>query len=126
MQKLFLILSAAALLASACNKHEDEFEFSGTVVFYEYCSQEYGFDTYGYLVELTSPSDIGGDYVVNGESLGYTNAVMAYGSNRLLKEGSKISGKMYLDPHYSKTTCNIDLNRECKEAVFTKVKVNDE
>lgn len=105
-------------LITSCEKHDD-FDFVGKVIYYEECSMGYG--SFGYVIQLTTPDDIGGDYTLGTTT--YKNVIVAYGSDRQLYENDNVSGKMYLDPNYSKTSCDYHYNRDCPEAVFTKLKV---
>ena len=116
MKKLIVI--AAVLLFAACNDYDD-FDFTGTVIDYEECSGS----SLGYAVSLTSPDSIGGDYRTRyGET--FSNVVVIYGSDRMLQEDAKISGRIYLDPNFSKTECSISYtDNDVPEAVFTKLKV---
>lgn len=109
---------AAILLLAACSNHDD-FEFTGTVVDYEQCDGS----SFGYAVSLTSPDTIGGDYQSTDGNI-YHNVLVIYGADRLLKANSTISGRIYLDPNYSRTECSFHYtDRDVPEAVFTKLKV---
>ena len=117
MKKLIII--AAIFLSAACNNYED-FEFTGQVVDYEQCDGS----SLGYAVTLTSPDTIGGEYHTRDGEI-YQNVVVIYGADRLLKEDQIISGRIYLDPNYSKSECTWHYTDwEVPEAVFTKLKVN--
>lgn len=117
MNKIITLLSSVLLLA-ACNSYDD-FDFTGTVVDYEECMGS----SIGYAVSLTSPDTIGGNYNArDGET--YGNVVVIYGADRILKANSSISGRIYLDPNFSKTECSIHYtDNDVPEAVFTKLKV---
>ncbi len=117
--RLIAILLLAALAVS-CDNYED-FEFSGQVVYYEECTQA---PNLGYIIVLDSPDSVGGPYVVDGVTL-FNNAVVVYGADRLLAEGDRVKGRIYLDPKYSKTECWIHYNREAVEARFTKLEIID-
>ncbi|MBO4244755.1 MAG: hypothetical protein J5882_06865 [Bacteroidales bacterium] len=116
--KRIITLISSVLLFAACNNHDD-FDFTGTVIDYEECVGS----SFGYAVSLTSPDTIGGDYHArDGEN--YQNVVVIYGADRLLQANSKISGRIYLAPYFSKTECNIHYtDNDVPEAVFTKLKV---
>lgn len=121
MKKIFLAISVIAILA-ACKEKHDDFDFTGTVVDYEECN---GIMEMGYAVALTSPSSTGGSYTTR-ENKTFDNVVVIYGSDQMLKANSKISGSIYIDNNYSKTTCNRHYtDRDVPEAVFTKLKVED-
>ena len=112
----FIILAVVALLA-ACKNHDD-FKFTGTVVDYEECN---GISEMGYAIDLSSPDTIGGTYTTRSSKT-YDNVVVVYGSDRILKENAKISGRMYIDNNYSRTTCSRHYtDRDVPEAVFTKI-----
>lgn len=115
--KKIALLSIALLFFASCKEYED-FEFAGTIVDYEMCN---GISDLGYAVALTSPDTIGGDYTTR-EQKEYQNVVVIYGSDRMLHEGDKISGRIYLDPNYSRTECTWRYtDRDVPEAVFTKL-----
>ena len=114
--KLSIALLALFFMSSCV--HHDDFEFTGIVVDYEPCQ---GAFELGYVVSLTSPDTIGGDYI-NQEGDLCKNAVVIYGADRQLHPNDNISGKIYLDPNYSATTCNYHFDRDIPEAVFTKLK----
>lgn len=115
MKKLLLI--PFLMLAFGC-KNYDDFAFSGVVVDYEMCQSMFNM---GYAVMLTSPDTIGGTYITQ-EGKTYENVVVIYGSDRLLHPNDSISGRIYLDPLFSKTECNYHYDRDVPEAVFTELK----
>ena len=118
MKKLLFI--PFCLLLASCVDHND-FSFSGTVVDYEMCN---GIYDVGYAICLTSPTDIGGSYTTQYDEV-YDNVVVVYGSDRILQEGAHVSGRIYLDHNYSKTSCNYHYyDRDVPEAVFTKLKTD--
>lgn len=107
------------MLLTGCVEHDD-FDFTGTVVDYEECN---GISEMGYAVALSSPSDIGGEYTTRTATT-YENVVVIYGADRMLKENAKISGRIYIDNNFSKTTCSIHYtDNDVPEAVFTKLSV---
>ena len=111
---------AALAMMVACSDKHDDFDFTGIVVDYEECN---GIQEMGYAVELSSPTSRGGSYTTR-EIKNYDNVVVIYGADRLLKANSKISGRIYIDNKYSKTTCSRHYtDRDVPEAVFTKLKV---
>lgn len=116
-KRLFTIL-AASLLATACFDYDD-FAFTGTVVDYELCTSVMDL---GYAVQLTSPDSIGARYMTR-DSVWFDNVVVVYESPEPLKKNSKISGRMFLDPKYSRAECDFHYDRDVPEARFTKVKV---
>ena len=118
MKKIFLI--PLLLLACGCNDYDD-FSFTGKVVDYEMCD---GLQSFGYAVTLTSPDTIGKDFVTR-EGVTYHHVVMCYRADRMLHPNQNISGKIYLDPNYSKTECNYHFDRDIPEAVFTKLRIEN-
>ena len=114
-----MIFLTAVLMLTACVDHDD-FDFTGTVVDYELCNS---ISDVGYAINLSSPDTIGGTYTTR-ERVEYSNVVVVYGSDRIMHSGDKVSGRIYLDPNYSKTTCKYSYDdRDVPEAVFTKLKV---
>ena len=119
MKQILLPIAFACCLLAACSNYDD-FEFTGTVVDYEMCN---GISELGYVVSLSAPDTIGGTYLTS-EGKTATNAVVIYGSDRMLKQEDHIKGRIYLDPNYSKTTCNFHYtDRDVPEAVFTELSV---
>ncbi len=114
-----LVLLTLGLFVS-CVDHDD-FDFTGTVVDYELCN---GVSEMGYAIALSSPDSIGGNYVTR-ENEQYSNVVVVFGSDRMLKSKSKVSGRIYLDPYHSKSECSYHYtDNNVPEAVFTKLKVH--
>ncbi len=113
MRKIILF-ATLALLATSCVDHDD-FAFSGTVVDYEECTSMFDF---GYAIALSSPDSIGTDYVARSGKT-YKNVVVAYGADRILKEEEQVSGRMFIDPNYSRAECNFHYDREAPDARFT-------
>ncbi len=119
--KKTLLLSLLSLLTFVACEHHDDFDFTGTVVDYEVCNSIYDV---GYAVALTSPDSIGGSYTTSDQKV-FENVVVIYGSDRMLHGDDHISGRIYLDPNYSKTGCNYRYtDNDVPEAVFTKLKVD--
>lgn len=107
------------LLLAGC-KHHDDFAFSGTVVDVEPCTSA---SDCGYAIQLDAPDSIGSNYHTTTDKL-YDNVVVAYGNDRIIYIGSKISGRMYLDEGYSSAYCYYDYRDSrdsVPEAVFTKI-----
>ncbi|MBP5326533.1 MAG: hypothetical protein J6Y98_01300 [Bacteroidales bacterium] len=114
-----LVVLTIGLLVS-CADHDD-FDFTGTVVDYEMCN---GISEMGYAIALSSPDNIGGNYVTR-ENEEYSNVVVVYGSDRMLKSKAQVSGRIYLSPNYSQTECSYHYtDNDVPEAVFTKLKVH--
>ena len=123
MKKALLTIAASLLCLMGCN-HYDDFSFSGTVIDAETCTD---LQNLGYVVELSSPSDMGGDYLA-ADTIVHHNVVVIYGSDRMLRVGNRIEGKIYIDNNYSKSTCSYHysgrrINGDVPEACFTKLKV---
>ena len=110
-----------ASMFSACVDHDD-FAFTGTVVDYEQCTS---ITEMGYAIALSSPDTIGGDYETRKHET-FHNVVVVYGADRMLHANDNVSGRIYLDPNYSKTQCSYHYtDRDVPEAVFTKLEVTD-
>ncbi len=123
MKKTFPLIAALLLLAAGCNNYDD-FEFSGTVIDAETCTN---LQNLGYVVELDSPSDMGGDYLA-ADTMVHHHVAIIYGSDRMLRVGDRIEGKIYIDNNYSKSTCTYHyesrrVNNDVPEACFTKLRV---
>lgn len=117
--KRTLPIALTCLMALASCVHHDDFDFAGIVVDYELCN---GMSEIGYAIDLSSPDSIGGTYTTRTQET-YGNVVVVYGADRMLHEDDKVSGRIYLDPHHSKTECNYHYtDRDVPEAVFTKLK----
>lgn len=115
--KKWVLISLLAVSLGACIDHDD-FDIVGTVVDYEPCQSAY---EVGYAINLRSPDTVGGRYLTQ-EGKCYDHVVVVYGADRLLHPGDSISGRIYLDPKFSKTQCMYHFEREAPEAVFTKLK----
>ena len=116
MKKL-IIIAIVILAFGACIDHDD-FDFVGKVVDYEPCQSAY---EVGYAIELMSPDTVGGRYQTQ-QGVWYDHVVVVYGADRMLHPGDSVSGRIYLDPKFSKTQCMYHFEREAPEAVFTKLK----
>ena len=97
-----ITLLAALAITTAC-EHHDDFEFTGTVVGYEYC--ESTIQDFAYMIALDSPEGIG-ERVAVADGTIYDNVVVAYQAPRILKDKWKVSGEMYIDNNYSKAHCS--------------------
>ena len=113
-----IIIALASLLYVGCNNYED-LEFTGIVVDYQECT---GITDLGYAIKLSAPDTIGGEYMTRDTVL-YNNVVVVFGADRFLHKGDNVSGRIYLDPNYSKTECYYHYNQNVPEARFTKLKV---
>ena len=119
--KSFRTISCILLLRlfASCIDHDD-FEFTGTVVGYQPCESLYNF---GYAIALTSPDTIGSQYL-SEEGITYENVILVFGADRMLHPNDNVSGKIYLDPYFSKSQCNYRNMQELPEAVFTELNVD--
>lgn len=118
MKHTRLTITLAALLFAACGDYDD-FAFTGTVVDYEMCN---GLSEMGYAVALSAPDSIGAAYT-NRDGETSANTVVIYGSDRLLYKDDQITGRIYIDNNYSKSTCSYHYtDRDVPEAVFTELK----
>ena len=121
-QTIRLITTSLIIVAAiaACKDKHDDFDFTGTVVDYEECN---GISEMGYAVALSSPSSTGDSYTTRANE-SFDNVVVIYGADRVLKANSRISGSIYIDNNYSKSTCSRHYtDRDVPEAVFTKLTV---
>lgn len=115
---LALGILAATLLLASC-RHYDDFEIAGTVIEQEYCTS---MQNRGYAVALSSPTGIGGSYT-NDSGDTYDNVVIIYKADRILKKNASITGRIYIDNNFSAAECSYHYDRDCPEAVFTKLSV---
>ena len=115
-----LFFAITALLFTSC-ENVDDFPFEGTVIGYEICTS---LQDLGYLVNLDYPENIGGEFTSSGET--FSNVLVVYQANYLLRDRDRISGTIYLDENYAKSYCNRKkTDRDVPEAVFTSLKVED-
>lgn len=128
MKKRFIFVVVIAMISTmlvSCRDYDD-FEFSGQMVGYRFCSSMNSFQDLGYIVRIDSPDSIGGTLVgSDGETM--DNVLVIYQSDRLLKDGQHIHGKIYLDSKFSKVNCNFHStgpDKDLPEAVFTKLVVD--
>ncbi|MBQ9474427.1 MAG: hypothetical protein IJU81_08485 [Bacteroidales bacterium] len=110
---------AVVILSLASCRHYDDFEIAGTVVEQEFCTN---LQNRGYVVALSSPEGVGGSYVCDDGSR-YDNVVVVYNADRIIKKNAKITGRVYFDNNHSKAECTYHYDRDCPEAVFTKLKI---
>ncbi len=109
------------LLLTACST-PDDFAIGGTVIDYEYCTST---SDLGFAVQLQSPDTLGATYYT-GANQRYENVIVVYGNNKRLRDGDRISARVYLDPGYSDAYCNYhyrDTRGEVPEAVFTELTI---
>lgn len=85
---LFIVLINLLLFLMPCGcKHNRDNQIKGKVIGYEYCTGE----EYGYLVEVQSPTGIGGTVFIYGTE--YQNVVKTYSkSENDLQIGNEIKG----------------------------------
>ncbi|MBR1549999.1 MAG: hypothetical protein IJ634_05115 [Bacteroidales bacterium] len=120
----FLIFSFLFFIFLACNK-VDEIDFRGTVVDTRECTASYVKPDLGYLVQLSSPDSIGGDYTTN-DGIVHHNVVILYAPDRLIYLNDQLRGTFYLDDEYSRANCSIhwtDIDN-IPIGVFTSVSVD--
>jgi len=120
------ILPAIVILSLAsCNK-VDEIDFRGTVIDTRECTASYVKPDLGYLVALTTPDSLGGDYTTD-DGVTHHNVVILYAPDRLVYRNDKLRGTFYLDDQYSRANCSIhwtDIDN-IPIGVFTSLSVVD-
>ncbi len=101
-----LTLLCLVLGMSACKKKVDDFEFSGTAVGGGYyCAKDGMFDEFSYPIVVSEPDSIGVDFTFDGVT--YHNVVRLFNADYYLKDGEKVSGRMYLDDEYDQSYCTL-------------------
>lgn len=117
-KKYLLLLFLLPLMLTGCKRDVETIHFTGTVRGFFNCTPATSvFDIeFGYIVALSEPDSIGGDYT---DALGdtYHNCVVLYRTRDRILEGEEISGEMYLDEDYSKAYCTFHLKHSLPEAV---------
>lgn len=120
----FLLLSSSLLLLLAgCGEHEGTFDFSGTACGYIPCtveSQSISEQDHGYVIDLDTPEGIGGEYYDDYGNL-HHNCVILYRTHNRFYDGDAVSGRMYLDPDYSKAICAYHAHLDIPEGVCEKL-----
>ena len=114
-----ILFMAAAVFSFTSCKNYDDFEIAGTVVEQEFCTN---LQNRGYVVALSSPEGVGGSYVCDDGSR-YDNVVVVYNADRIIRKNAEITGRIYFDNNHSKAECTYHYDRDCPEAVFTKLKI---
>ena len=119
MKRLILFLAVMPMLFCSCNKPDNVFDFSGTMVDYLECTMQYAsisdFD-YGMVLSLDTPDSIGKPYTdPTGEK--FQNCIVLYRTRSRFRIGEKVSGSMYLDEKYSKAYCQIHYDLNLPEGV---------
>lgn len=122
--KRFAFFSTLLLLLASCNK-VDEIDFRGTVIDTRECTASYVKPDLGYLVALTTPDSLGGDYTTQ-DGITYHNVVILYAPDRLVYRNDKIRGTFYFDDQYSLANCSIHWNDidNIPIGVFTSISVD--
>lgn len=121
MKKIILPL-LAALLATACVKHE-AIEFEGIVVGIRNCSSMLYDPGAGYVIQLTKPEGVGGTLTSdNGETM--TNLVVLYEPDSHIMADDRVHGTFYWDEQYSRANCTFRWDKQLPEGVFIKVRVD--
>lgn len=119
MKKYLIIILMVPLLMCGCKKKVSDFPFEGKVVGMVQCTMmttsisEYDI---GYIVNLTVPDSVGGDYMADKNVL-YHNCVILYHTRSRFYDGDSIKGRMYLDDKYSAAYCNYHFDLGIPEAV---------
>lgn len=111
----------AVLSLSAC-VHPEDFAIVGTCIDFEFCSSLSGQDA-GYAIELSSPDTIGGAYI-DSDGKEHQNVIVCFGSDRYLRVGDALYGRVYEDPGYSKAYCMYHYRNsrgDVPECVFTQI-----
>lgn len=119
------ILPAIVILGlTSCNK-VDEIDFRGTVIDTRECTASYVKPDLGYLVALTTPDSLGGDYTTQ-DGITHHNVVILYAPDRLVYRNDKIRGTFYFDDQYSLANCSIHWNDidNIPIGVFTSISVD--
>lgn len=119
MKKFSLLLAVLPLLLTSCGKNENTFAFEGVVLDYVQCTSyavtsisEFDF---GYIIDITTPDSIGGDYTLNGVT--HHNCVILYRTKAQYYQDDSIRGTMYLDDKYSRAYCNFHAGLGLPEGV---------
>ncbi len=122
--KRFAFFSTLLLLLASCNK-VDEIDFRGTVIDTRECTASYVKPDLGYLVALTTPDSLGGDYTTQ-DGITHHNVVILYSPDRLVYRNDKIRGTFYFDDQYSLANCSIHWNDidNIPIGVFTSISVD--
>lgn len=122
--KRFAFFSTLLLLLASCNK-ADEIDFRGTVIDTRECTASYVKPDLGYLVALTTPDSLGGDYTTQ-DGITHHNVVILYAPDRLVYRNDKIRGTFYFDDQYSLANCSIHWNDidNIPIGVFTSISVD--
>ena len=104
--KILFVLLSITFVVTSCKKKVDDFEFSGTAVGGGYfCTQDGSFPRFSYPIVLTKPDGVGVDFTFNGVT--YHNVVRLYNTNMAIKDGEKVSGRMYMDDEYDQAYCTL-------------------
>ena len=102
-----------SVFLAGCGEHEGTFDFSGKAIYRLECTmptQSISEQDFGYILELTNPSDIGADYT-DGDGTVHHNCVILYRTHTQFEENDIVSGRMYLDEDYSNAICSYHYTR---------------
>ena len=108
---------------AGCGEHEGTFDFSGIACGYVECTlgtQSISEQDHGYIIALDTPDSIGADYY-DADGVLYTNCVILYRTHYRFYEGDRVSGRMYLDPDYSRAICAYHSHLGLPEGVCEKL-----
>lgn len=122
-KKLLLTVTAAMLLATACEEH-DEIAFEGDVVYAQPCTMDMARPTAGYAVQLERPDSLGATFVYEGKT--YDNVVLLFDPDRVLRVEDRIHGTFYFDQKASRQYCTLSNlhDLEIPQGVFVEVSVD--
>ena len=125
MKRIFFLLmvSAPVWVLTSCKPKADEFAFDGKAIYRVECtlmSQSISEQDWGYVLELSAPDSLGGDYYdVHGEV--HHNCIVLYRTRYQFTENDRVSGMMYLDEDYSRSLCAYHHHLGLPEGVCTKL-----
>ena len=105
----------AVAVFSSCKKDYEEVKFSGKVVGMLICNTR----TWGYVIELSSPSNYGEAIVY--EDMELHNAVVGYESPKQLKDSQEISGVCYKTKDYGKINCSLVYKDDIPEVIILDI-----
>lgn len=120
---VFIALLTSIGMGSCINNYDD-FDFVGTVIDVEMCTQ---MPDIGLAIQLDSPDSVGGRYYATDGKY-YNNTVVVYRPDRIAPVSTRLSGRIALDPNYSKSMCNYhwrESTGDVPEAIFTKMVIED-
>ena len=115
------------LLATACVKH-DEISFTGKLIGIRNCSVTYTDMNAGYIVQLETPTGVGGTVISSDKQDTLHNLIVLYEPPRVIQVGCHMHGSFYIDNKYSKANGCVTWNDQnvgdLPEGVFLEVTVD--